>query len=63
MPVIKDDEKDKHLIANFVFKNLDEVNSNSEEEDFKPFPIQEMQLPPKEEIVQSELKNLNLEVA
>ncbi len=57
MPIIRDDEKEKHLIANFVFKNLDEVNSNSEEEDFKPFPIQEMQLPPKEEIVQSELKN------
>jgi flagellar assembly protein FliH len=52
MPVIKDDEKDKHLIANFVFKSLDEVDINSKEEDFQPFPIQEMQVPQQNEIVQ-----------
>jgi flagellar assembly protein FliH len=58
MPIIRDDEKEKHLIANFVFKNLDEVNSNSEDdEDFHPFPVQEMQLPQKKEIVQSEPNN------
>jgi flagellar assembly protein FliH len=55
MPIIRDDEKEKHLIANFVFKNLDEVNSNSEDdEDFYPFPVQEMQISPKEENVQPE---------
>jgi hypothetical protein len=51
MPIIRDDEKEKHLIANFVFKNLDEVNSNSEDdEDFHPFPVQEMQLPQKKRL-------------